>query len=135
MDADYDEYTPSLSRVLDKALGGAGGARGISFNEVSNDLAKVTLELPFVLPPYFALIIRAIGVLEGIAITGDQDFVIIDEAYPYIAKRLLTDDNEQVKTALTELIYDKEGELKVDRIIELLESFEIYAKLNNAASS
>lgn len=88
-------------------MGGAGGARGISFNEVSNDLAKVTLELPFVLPPYFALIIRAIVVLEGIAITGDQDFVIIDEAYPYIAKRLLTDDNEQVKTALTELIYDK----------------------------
>lgn len=134
-DSDFNEYTPSLSRVFEKALGGSGGARGISFNEVANDLAKVTLELPFVLPPYFALIIRAIGVLEGIAITGDQDFVIIDEAYPYIAKRLLTDDNEQVKMALTELIYDKDGDLKVDRMIELLESFEIYAKLNNAATS
>jgi aarF domain-containing kinase len=56
-------------------------------------LAKVTLALPFKIPPYFALIIRAIGVLEGIAMVGDEKFIVIDEAYPYIAKRLLTDDN------------------------------------------
>ena len=31
------------------------------------------------LRPYFALIIRAIGVLEGIALVGDPDFAIIDE--------------------------------------------------------
>ena len=35
---------------------------------------------------------------------------------------------------MNQLIYDSEGDLKVDRMIELLESFEIYAKLNNAAT-
>ena len=35
---------------------------------------------------------------------------------------------------LKAVIFDKDGELKVDRMIELLESFEIYAKLNNAAT-
>ena len=72
--------------------------------------------------------------LEGIALVGDDKFAVIDEAYPYIAKRLLTDDDPRVKKSLEDLIYDKEGKLKIDKFIELLESFEVYAKINNAAS-
>lgn len=34
--------------------------------------------------PYFALIIRAIGVLEGIALVGDPDFAIIDEVPSFV---------------------------------------------------
>ena len=101
---------------------------------MSADLAKVTLALPFNIPPYFALIIRAISVLEGIALVGDDKFAVIDEAYPYIAKRLLTDNDPRVKKSLEDLIYDNKGELKVDKFIELLESFEVYAKINNAAT-
>lgn len=33
-------------------------------------------------------VIRAIGVLEGIALVGNPEFAIIDEAFPYVAKRL-----------------------------------------------
>jgi predicted unusual protein kinase regulating ubiquinone biosynthesis (AarF/ABC1/UbiB family) len=49
------------------------------------------------IPPYFALIIRAIGVLEGIALVGDPEFALVDEAYPYIAKRLLTDPSPRLQ--------------------------------------
>jgi aarF domain-containing kinase len=49
------------------------------------------------IPPYFALIIRAIGVLEGIALVGDPEFALVDEAYPYIAKRLLTDESPRLQ--------------------------------------
>ena len=52
------------------------------------------------IPPYFALIIRAISVLEGIALTGDPEFAIVDEAYPYVAKRLLTDNDPRLQAAL-----------------------------------
>lgn len=31
------------------------------------------------IPPYFALIIRAISVLEGIALVANPDFAIVDE--------------------------------------------------------
>jgi hypothetical protein len=31
---------------------------------------------------------------------GDPDFAIVDEAYPYIAKRLLTDDSPRLQEAL-----------------------------------
>jgi hypothetical protein len=39
-----------------------------------------------------------------------------------------------VKKSLQGLIYDKSGELNIDKFIELLESFEVYAKINNAAT-
>lgn len=131
---ELEEYVPTFKAIFDQALKG-GGAKGINFNELSADLANVTFTLPFRLPPFFALVIRAIGVLEGIALNGDPDFAIIDEAYPYIAKRLLTDDSEYMKDALNGLIMDKEGNLEVDQVIDLLENFETFAKINSAAIS
>jgi len=63
-------------------------------------LAQITFDYPFRIPPYFALIIRAISVLEGIALVRDSDFAIVDEAYPYLSKRLLTDDSPRFREAL-----------------------------------
>jgi len=40
-------------------------------------LTQATVEIPFSIPPYFALIARALGVLEGIALTGDPDYRIV----------------------------------------------------------
>ena len=131
-DANYDDYTPALANVFNNALKG-GGAKAINFNEVSADLAKITYELPFRIPPYFALIIRAISVLEGIALVGDDNFAVIDEAYPYIAKRLLTDDSPQIKNALNNVILGDDGQIDIDKMIDLLQSFEVYAKINSAA--
>lgn len=76
---------PVLGKVFDQALEG-GGAKNINFQDLAADLAQITFDYPFRIPPYFALIIRAIGVLEGIALVGDSDFAIVDEAYPYIAQ-------------------------------------------------
>lgn len=33
-------------------------------------LCQITFDYPFRIPPYFALVIRAISVLEGIALVG-----------------------------------------------------------------
>lgn len=84
-----------------------GGAKNINFQELAADLAQITFDYPFRIPPYFALIIRAIGVLEGIALVGDPEFALVDEAYPYIAKRLLTDPSPrlQVRTCTVHLSY------------------------------
>jgi aarF domain-containing kinase len=48
------------------------------------DLGRATLEIPFSIPPYFALVARALGILEGIALTGDEDYRIVLEVIPYI---------------------------------------------------
>ena len=62
--------------MFDVALAG-GGAKSINFQELAADLAEITFEFPFRIPPYFALVIRAISVLEGIALVGQPDFAII----------------------------------------------------------
>ena len=56
--------------MFDQALEG-GGAKNINFQELAADLAQITFDYPVRIPPYFALIIRAIGVLEGIALVGN----------------------------------------------------------------
>ena len=101
---DLTPILPVLAKVFDQALAG-GGARGINFQELAADLAQITFDFPFRIPPYFALIIRAIGVLEGIALVGNPSFAIVDEAFPYLAKRLLTDDSPRLRAALHYMIY------------------------------
>eukprot|EP00933_Yihiella_yeosuensis_P004421 TRINITY_DN108794_c0_g1_i1.p1 TRINITY_DN108794_c0_g1~~TRINITY_DN108794_c0_g1_i1.p1 ORF type:complete len:890 (-),score=171.20 TRINITY_DN108794_c0_g1_i1:204-2840(-) len=122
---DVKPIVPALSRVFDAALSG-GGAKGINFNELSADLAQITFEFPFRIPPYFALIIRAIGVLEGIALVGDPDFAIIDEAYPYLSKQLLTDPSDRLRSSFRYMVYGKEGVFDADRLIDLLRALEAF---------
>ncbi|KAK1309554.1 putative aarF domain-containing protein kinase [Acorus calamus] len=114
---------PVLAKVFDQALEG-GGAKNINFQELASDLAQITFDYPFRIPPYFALIIRAIGVLEGIALVGNPEFAIVDEAYPYIAQRLLTDDSPRLRSALRYTIYGKSGVFDAERFIDVMQAFE-----------
>ncbi|CAK9230427.1 unnamed protein product [Sphagnum jensenii] len=116
---------PVLAKVFDQALEG-GGAKNINFQELAADLAQITFDYPFRIPPYFALIIRAIGVLEGIALVGNPDFAIVDEAYPYIAQRLLTDSSPRLREALRYTIYGRTGVFDADRFIDVMEAFETF---------
>lgn len=83
---------------------------------------------------YFALIIRAISVLEGIALVGDEDFAIIDEAFPYIAQRLLTDDSPRLRAALRYMVYGKGSTLDIERLIDLLSALETFSVNSKTAS-
>ncbi len=56
------------------------------FMAVSLDLNRIFFEYPFLVPDYFALITRAMIVLEGIAVTGDPEFDLFSAAYPYTAR-------------------------------------------------
>lgn len=65
---------------------GAVKERRAKFWAVSRDLNRIFFEFPFTVPDYFALITRALIVLEGIALTGDQNFDLFTAAYPFAAK-------------------------------------------------
>ncbi|KAL8484363.1 hypothetical protein ACS0TY_026877 [Phlomoides rotata] len=118
-----DPILPVLAKVFDQALEG-GGAKNINFQDLASDLAQITFDYPFRIPPYFALIIRAIGVLEGIALVGNPEFAIVDEAYPYIAQRLLTDESPRLRSALRYTIYGKTGVFDAERFIDVMQAFE-----------
>lgn len=74
----------SLSRF--KAV----ASRRKKFWAVSRDLNKVFFDYPFLVPDYFALITRAMIVLEGIAVTGDPEFDLFASSYPYAFKRAVS---------------------------------------------
>lgn len=82
---------------------------------------------------YFALIIRAISVLEGIALVGNREFAIIDEAFPYLAQRLLTDDSPRLRESLRYMVYGRSNVLDVDRLIELLSALETFTVNSRSA--
>merc|ERR1712238_248744 len=127
---DTGPIVPALTTVFDVALAG-GGAKSINFQELAADLAVITYEFPFRIPPYFALVIRAISVLEGIALVGNPEFAIIDEAYPYIARRLMTDDSPRLRAALKYMVYGPEGKFDADRLIDLLEALEKFKAIKD----
>mmetsp|Transcript_7434 Transcript_7434/g.18296 ORF Transcript_7434/g.18296 Transcript_7434/m.18296 type:complete len:840 (+) Transcript_7434:367-2886(+) len=127
---DTEPIVPALTKVFDVALAG-GGAKSINFQELAADLAEITYEFPFKIPPYFALVIRAISVLEGIALVGNPEFAIIDEAYPYLARRLMTDDSPRLRAALRYMVYGREGEFDAERLIDMLEALEKFKAIRD----
>jgi aarF domain-containing kinase len=129
---DVTPIVPALKNVFDAALAG-GGAKSINFNELSADLAEITFEYPFRIPPFFALVIRAIGVLEGIALVGNPDFAIVEAAYPYISQRLLTDESPRLRAALRYMVYGREGVFDAERLIDMLGAFESFDIVRNRA--
>merc|ERR1719275_490560 len=60
------------------------------FMAVSNDLNLIFFKYPFLVPDYFALITRAMIVLEGIPMTGDPEFDLFNSAYPYSLRRAVS---------------------------------------------
>jgi len=84
-DADKEQILPPLTSVLRQGMRAGANIkrRAKNFQAISDDLNKVFYEMPFQVPDYFALITRALAVLEGIALVGDPEFDIFWAAYPY----------------------------------------------------
>jgi aarF domain-containing kinase len=61
-------------------------SRRKQFWAVSKELNKIFFNYPFLVPDYFSLMTRAMIVLEGIAVTGNPEFDIFAESYPYAFK-------------------------------------------------
>lgn len=106
----------ALPDVLDASVG------ELNFKSVINKLGDVMYQYPFNLPPYYTAVIRCLGVLEGVAIQVDPNFKILNESYPYIASRLLTDPSPELQEALQCLLFDPEGNPRWGRLESLLES-------------
>jgi len=103
---DQEKLLPALQKVFDEAQLAmkeelqmeainktkykAVVTRRKKFMAVSNDLNLIFFKYPFLVPDYFALITRAMIVLEGIAVTGDPEFDLFNSAYPFAFKRAIS---------------------------------------------
>ena len=82
-------------------------------------MSAMMYEFPFRVPAYYALIIRSMVTLEGIAINIDPNFKVLSKAYPYVAKRLLTDQSQELRNSLKDLLF-KDGSFRWNRLENLL---------------
>ena len=76
---------------------------------MTNDMLTVLNDIPFSIPPYFALLARAIVTLEGLALSADPEYGLIIEAYPFVARKLLSSDRPELQQALQEVLYAGSG--------------------------
>jgi len=95
------------------------GVSKMDFKSVTDDMSGVMYKFPFKLPPYYALIIRSLITLEGIALSVDPNFKILGAAYPYFARRLMEDPDPQLRESLKEMLFDNKT-FKWDRLEDLL---------------
>jgi predicted unusual protein kinase regulating ubiquinone biosynthesis (AarF/ABC1/UbiB family) len=116
-DTDLRPIVPALANVFNQALGAT--VAELNFKSMTDQLSQLMYDFPFRVPAYYALIIRSLVTLEGIAINVDPSFKVLSKAYPYVAKRLLTDQSDQLRTSLQELLF-KDGSFRWNRLENLL---------------
>ncbi|KAM4122569.1 hypothetical protein ACB094_01G093900 [Castanea mollissima] len=109
----------SVADALQEAF--ADGTRqSQDFQGVMNQLYDIMYEFNFSLPPDYALVIRALGSLEGTAKVLDPDFKVIESAYPFVIGRLLEDPNPDMRKILRELLIRNNGSIRWNRLERLI---------------
>ncbi|MBA0813509.1 hypothetical protein Gohar_027354 [Gossypium harknessii] len=114
-DVDVSPIVPALRDFFDDALNYT--VSELNFKTLVDGLGNVLYQYPFNVPAYYALILRSLTVLEGLALYADPNFKVLAASYPYFAKRLLTDPNPYLRDALIELLF-KDG--RWNRLEDLL---------------
>ena len=118
-EVDLKPIAPAFESVFTSAL--EIGVNKMDFKAVTDDMSGIMYKFPFKLPPYYALIIRSLITLEGIALSVDPNFKILGAAYPYFARRLMEDENPELRNSLKEMLFD-DNNLKLERLDDLLTS-------------
>ena len=127
-DVDIRPIVPALESVFADAIGSSVG--DFNFKSVTDKFSEVMYDYPFRVPAKFALIIRSLVTQEGLALTLDPNFKIVEIAYPYVARRLLTAESASLRRRLIEVLF-KDGRFQWERLENLLmiassdESFDI----------
>lgn len=118
-DVDLTPIIPAFANVFADAQGAS--VADLNIKTITDDLSNLMYEYPFRVPPYYALIIRSLVTLEGVAIYIDPNFKVLSEAYPYVSKRLLTDPSPELRASLKDLLF-KDGSFRWNRLENLLKN-------------
>ncbi|EFN55778.1 hypothetical protein CHLNCDRAFT_57703 [Chlorella variabilis] len=111
------EVVEALTSVFAEAL--KGGVSNLSFGDLSGQLGRTMYQFRFQVPPYYTLLVRSLSVLEGIALASDTQYKVLGAAYPWVARRLLTDTTPELRSTLMALLY-KDGAFNFRRMESLI---------------
>lgn len=108
---------PALEMVLGDIIGTS--VKDFNFKTITDSFSELMYEYPFRVPAQFALIIRSLVTQEGIALSLNPDFKIVDVAYPYVARRLLNGETPALRHRLIEVLF-KDGKLQWQRLENMI---------------
>ncbi|GIL77467.1 hypothetical protein Vretimale_2971 [Volvox reticuliferus] len=114
---DTAPIAPALAAFFDDVL--QSSVSQLNFKAIVDGLGEVLFRFPFRVPAYYALILRSLTVLEGLALQADPNYKLLAKAYPYMAKRLLTDPAPELRESFEDLII-KDGQFRWNRLENLL---------------
>ncbi len=117
-DTDITPIIPALEAVLGDALGAK--VRDFNFKTITDSFSELMYEYPFRVPSKFALIIRSLVTQEGLALSLNPEFKIVDIAYPYVARRLLRGETPSLRARLLEVLF-KDGKFQWQRLENMLQ--------------
>lgn len=92
----------------------------------------------FQIPPWIAYILRTFTVLEGVGLSQDPNYSITQECYPFLARRLFTDNSPRAQNALRQMLYGTQTDehsfprLNVRRLQDLSKGFQSYTVTTTA---
>lgn len=116
-DTDIEPIIPALEAVFDKAIGES--VRDFNFKSITDQFSELVYEYPFRVPAKFALIIRSLVTQEGLALSLNPNFKIVEVAYPYVARRLLTEESPEFRRRLVDILF-KGGKFQWHRLENLI---------------
>ncbi len=108
---------PALEVVLGDIMGESVG--DFNFKTITDKFSELMYDYPFRVPAKFALIIRSLVTQEGLALTLNSNFKIVDVAYPYVAQRLLKGESPELRRRLIEVLF-KDGKFQWARLENLI---------------
>jgi predicted unusual protein kinase regulating ubiquinone biosynthesis (AarF/ABC1/UbiB family) len=116
-DIDISPIIPALDRVLGNAIGESVG--NFNFKTITDEFSELMFQYPFRVPAQFSLIIRSLVTQEGVALSLNPNFKIVEVGYPYVAKRLLNGETPEMRRRLLEVVI-KDGKLQWHRLENML---------------
>jgi predicted unusual protein kinase regulating ubiquinone biosynthesis (AarF/ABC1/UbiB family) len=116
-ETDIRPIIPALETVFADVMGQSVG--DFNFKTVTDKFSDLMFEYPFRVPAKFALIIRSLVTQEGLALSLNPNFKIVEIAYPYVAKRLLTGESPRLRERLLEVLF-KDGKFQWQRLENMI---------------
>lgn len=116
-DTKIEPIIPALEQVLGKGIASSVG--NFNFKTITDEFSELMYDYPFRVPAKFALIIRSLVTQEGLALSVNPNFKIVEVSYPYVAKRLLTEESPAMRRRLIEVLF-KDGKFQWQRLENML---------------
>ncbi|KAF7131931.1 hypothetical protein RHSIM_Rhsim09G0040800 [Rhododendron simsii] len=140
---DMDVVRPgtNIRRVtmdLEDALGEVefkDGIPDVKFSKVLGKIWSVALKYHFRMPPYYTLVLRSLASLEGLAVAADPNFKTFEAAYPFVVRKLLTDNTAATRRILHLVVLNRRKEFQWQKLALFLRTGATRKGLNRAVAS